>query len=158
MEGVIWMDEDQCHAKVDMVMEETVPAGQESYTIAFPLLMEVYEKAEDGEYSAKSRMYMDLSQTLTVEGEEQSIDGFVEMTMDMNQGSDGAGMDMQMDMDMRMDADGEFVEMTMDMAQGPDGASMDMKMDMDVDGEQASVALTGSSAADEDGAQRFRAR
>lgn len=33
---------------------------------------------------------------------------------------------------------------------------MDMKMDMDVDGEQASVALTGSSAADEDGAQRFQ--
>lgn len=156
MEGVIWMDEDQCHAKVDMVMEETVPAGQESYTIAFPLLMEVYEKAEDGARSAKSRVYMDLSQTLTVEGQEQSIDGFVEMTMDMNQGPDGAGMDMQMDMDMRMDAEGEFVEMTMDMAQGPDGASMDMKMDMDVDGEQASVALTGSSAADEDGAQRFQ--
>ena len=124
MEGVIWMDEDQCHAKVDMVMEETVPAGQESYTIAFPLLMEVYEKAEDGARSAKSRVYMDLSQTLTVEGQEQSIDGFVEMTMDMNQGPDGAGMDMQ--------------------------------MDMDVDGEQASVALTGSSAADEDGAQRFQ--
>lgn len=124
MEGVIWMDEDQCHAKVDMVMEETVPMGQESYTIAFPLLMEVYEKAEDGEYSAKSRMYMDLSQTLTVEGEEQSLTGFVDVTMDM--------------------------------AQGPDGASMDMKMDMDVDGEQASVALTGSSAADEDGAQRFQ--
>lgn len=124
MEGVIWMDEDQCHAKVDMVMEETVPAGQESYTIAFPLLMEVYEKAEGEEYSAKSRMYMDLSQTLTVEGEEQSLTGFVDVTMDM--------------------------------AQGPDGASMDMKMDMDVDGEQASVALTGSSAADEDGAQRFQ--
>ena len=124
MEGVIWMDEDQCHAKVDMVMEETVPAGQESYTIAFPILMEVYEKAEGEERSAKSRMYMDLSQTLTVEGEEQSLTGFVDVTMDM--------------------------------AQGPDGASMDMKMDMDVDGEQASVALTGSSAADEDGAQRFQ--
>ncbi len=124
MEGVIWMDEDQCHAKVDMVMEETVPAGQESYTIAFPILMENYEKVEGEEYSAKSRMYMDLSQTLTVEGEEQSLTGFVDVTMDM--------------------------------AQGPDGASMDMKMDMDVDGEQASVALTGSSAADEDGAQRFQ--
>lgn len=124
MEGVIWMDEDQCHAKVDMVMEETVPMGQESYTIAFPILMEVYEKVEGEERSAKSRMYMDLSQTLTVEGEEQSLTGFVDVTMDM--------------------------------AQGPDGASMDMKMDMDVDGEQASVALTGSSAADEDGAQRFQ--
>lgn len=124
MEGVIWMDEDQCHAKVDMVMEETVPAGQESYTIAFPILMENYEKVEGEEYSAKSRMYMDLSQTLTVEGEEQSLTGFVDVTMDM--------------------------------AQGPDGASMDMQMDMDVDGEQASVALTGSSAADEDGAQRFQ--
>lgn len=124
MEGVIWMDEDQCHAKVDMVMEETVPMGQESYTIAFPILMENYEKVEGEEYSAKSRMYMDLSQTLTVEGEEQSLTGFVDVTMDM--------------------------------AQGPDGASMDMKMDMDVDGEQASVALTGSSAADEDGAQRFQ--
>ena len=124
MEGVIWMDEDQCHTKVDMVMEETVPMGQESYTIAFPILMENYEKVEGEEYSAKSRMYMDLSQTLTVEGEEQSLTGFVDVTMDM--------------------------------AQGPDGASVDMKMDMDVDGEQASVALTGSSAADEDGAQRFQ--
>lgn len=124
MEGVIWMDEDQCHAKVDMVMEETVPMGQESYTIAFPILMEVYEKVEGEERSAKSRMYMDLSQTLTVEGEEQSLTGFVDVTMDM--------------------------------AQGPDGASVDMQMDMDVDGEQASVALTGSSAADEDGAQRFQ--
>ncbi len=131
IEGVVWMDETEQYAKVDMQLTETVEEDGQSISVTIPYLVEAAETTEGDAARYQMRVAMDMSQLMVtgveaeeLEGLDESLDGLVEMNMDVTETPQETNLDLQYNLD--------FAEMT------------------------ATMTLTGGTQIAEDGTQNFQ--
>ena len=114
IEGVVWMDETEQYTKVDMQLTETVEEDGQSISVTIPYLVEAAETTEGDAARYQMRVAMDMSQLMVtgveaeeLEGLDESLDGLVEMNMDVTETPQETNLDLQYNLD--------FAEMTATM-------------------------------------------
>ena len=114
IEGVVWMDETEQYTKVDMQLTETVEEDGQSISVTIPYLMEAAETTEGDAARYQMRVAMDMSQLMVtgveaeeLEGLDESLDGLVEMNLDVTETPQETNLDLQYNLD--------FAEMTATM-------------------------------------------